>query len=205
MISRVKVFTFVTHQFISASTNDLNEVDENGVLVLQKGIAKPLFDKAKHGQRREGIPCEVEKVLGVDLDNVIEAELKPHESPKLQNTQKRRSDSLAQSYTVSLMCNNCDFDTSSAEVLERHSRTAHGPVCTDTSTSNREGGLDREDAEMFKSTEEPQKATKFSLRRSFRKRTQNQGESVQAFMEDLQRLAMSCGFCRDRDACFVLS
>ena len=177
--------------------------------MLQKGIARPLIDKAKHGQGREGIPCEVEKVLGVDLDNVIEAELKPHESPKLQNTQKSnlsgRSDSLAQSYTVSLMCNNCDFDTSSAEVLERHSRTAHGPVRTDTSTSNREGGLDREDAEMLKPTEEPQKATKFSLRRSFRKRTQNQGESVQAFMEDLQRLAMSCGFCQDRDACFVLS
>ena len=144
------------------------------------------------------MPCEVEKVLGVDLDNVIEAELRPQNkgnAPKLPN----ESDSLTQSYTVSLMCDNCDFDTPSAEVLVRHAATAHGTAGTDSSTTNGEGGLDAEDAEMFKSTERSQKVTKFSLRRSFRKRTQNQGESAQAFMEDLQRLAESCGFCRDRD------
>ena len=109
---------------------------------------------------------------------------------------------MTESYTVSLMCDNCDFDTPSAEVLERHATTAHGNVGTDSSTTNGEGGLDAEDAEMFKSPKSSQKATgvtKFSLRRSFRKRTQNQGESAQAFMEELQRLAGSCGFCRDRD------
>ena len=168
-----------------------------------EGPTKSTIDRAKHGQGRQGVPCEVERVLGVDLDNVIEAELKPQKpdfdkgnaSSKLPN----ESDSSTQSYTVSLMCDNCDFDTPSAEVLERHAATAHGTASTDSSTTNGEGGLDAEDAEILKSSDPSQKATKFSLRRSFRKRTQNQGESAQAFMEDLQSLAGSCGFCRDRD------
>ena len=106
---------------------------------------------------------------------------------------------MTESYTVSLMCDDCDFDTPLPEVLEKHVRTAHRPVGTDGSTTKTEGGQDVEDAEVIKSPERPQKATKFSLRRSFRKRTQNQGESARDFMEELQRLAGSCGFCRDRD------
>ena len=150
-----------------------------------EGPPKSTIDLAKHGGHGKlGIPCEVEKVLGVDLDNVIEAELRPQKSdfdkgnaPKLPN----ESDSSTRSYQVSLMCDSCDFDTPSAEVLERHVTTAHGTVDTDNSTTNGEGGVDAEDAEMFKSTERTLKATgetKFSARRSFRKRTQG-GDSLE--------------------------
>ena len=158
------------------------------------------MDQTKLGDGKQGVPCEVEKVLGVDLDNVIEAELKPEKTPNHPEVPQfsKESDSLTQSYTLTLMCNTCNFDTTSAEVLEKHNRISHGHVGTDISTTNGGGGMDTEVATMFKPSEKSQKTAKFSLRRKFRKRTQNQGESAQAFMEDLQRLARSCGFCVDR-------
>ena len=60
-------------------TNDLNVVDQNGVLVLQypEGPANSMIDRTKFGHGKQGIPCQVEKVMGVDLDNVIETELEP--------------------------------------------------------------------------------------------------------------------------------
>ena len=166
-------------------------------------LAKPtrtVIDETKLGHGKQGVPCEVEKVLGVDLDNVIEAELKPKKTPNHPEVPQfsKESDSLTQSYTLTLMCNTCNFDTTSAEVLEKHNRAAHGHVSPDISTTNGKGGVDTEDAKMFKPGEKSQKTNKFVLRRNFRKRTQNQGESAQAFLEDLQRLARSCGFCVDR-------
>lgn len=178
--------------------NDLNNVDENGVLVL-KHLARPT--RSVIDQTKQGLPCEVEKVLVVDLDNVIEAELKPQE---LSNKEKvpqfsKESDSSTQSYTLTLMCNSCNFDTTLAEVLEKHNRSVHGHVGTDSSTTNGEESVNTDAAKVFKPSEKSQKIAKFSLRRKFRKRTQNQGESAQSFMEDLQRLARSCGFCADRE------
>ena len=71
-------------------------------------------------------------------------------------TLSSQKDSATESYTVSLMCDDCDFDTASPEVLEEHVRMAHGPVSAKSSTTRREGGWDTGDAEIFKSPKRSQ-------------------------------------------------
>ena len=66
------------------------------------------------------------------------------------------NNSVTESHTVSLMCNDCKFDTSSSEVLERHVRTMHGTVSTESSTTKRSREWDAGDAEIFKSPKRSQ-------------------------------------------------
>lgn len=58
----------------------------------------------------------------------------------LQNPPKDVA-SVVKKYSISLVCDNCNFDTPSPEVLERHVRTSHGSVSMNSSSTVTKSGV----------------------------------------------------------------